>query len=301
MKLPALVTIIIPAFNRANKIVDALESILSQTYLNWEAVVIDDGSTDNTKEVVQRICKKDDRVKLICHGINKGAQAARNTGIKAASGEWIAFLDSDDQWLPESLTLRFNAIGHENIKVVHSDAYIQFEGKPLQRCNLPALQGNVYAKLLAKDGPMFPVLLVKKESLEQIGYLDERIKAFQEWDTCIRLAKYFPFTFVNEPTFIYDYRTSDAISRNAIRNGLGYEQNIFKHCSNILRYAGAGALSYHYGVASRWYREGHDQINARRCAAISLFFKFLSIKLLFFKIKQLAVRIKNKLKKIPVK
>ena len=95
------VSAIIPTYNRANIVIRAIQSVLNQTYQNFELLVIDDGSQDNTEEIVTGI--HDNRIKYIRHEKNKGVAAARNTGIEAAKGEFIAFLDSDDEWLPNKL------------------------------------------------------------------------------------------------------------------------------------------------------------------------------------------------------
>lgn len=287
-----LISIIIPAYNRAYKISDAIKSIQAQTYQNWELIVVDDGSKDNIKEVMHQVCAKDNRIQFIRHNHNRGAQAARNTGIKMAKGEWIAFLDSDDQWLPESLTLRMEVARRDNVAVVHSGAYIQHNGKAPEIYHLPAWSGNIYRNILAKEGPVFPALLVKKKALERIGYLDERITAYQEWDTCIRLAKYFEFGFVPLPTFIYDYRTPNAISRDAVRNGLGYEQNLSKCWKDIIFYAGLETLSTHYKIASSWYQRGNDQFNSRRCAILALALKLLSPEEIIRKVKHFTCKSK---------
>src|SRR5882757_6850477 len=104
--MDTLVSIVIPAYNRAHKLPEALKSIQAQSYSNWEVIVVDDGSKDDTAEVMRTLIAQDSRIHFIQQQTNKGAQAARNAGIHAAKGEWVAFLDSDDQWLPESLKLR---------------------------------------------------------------------------------------------------------------------------------------------------------------------------------------------------
>jgi len=95
------VSVIISTYNRAHLIGRAIQSVLNQTYQDFEVIVVDDGSTDNTEEIVKSF--NDPRIRYIRHEKNKGAAAARNTGIKAARGKYIAFQDSDDEWLPEKL------------------------------------------------------------------------------------------------------------------------------------------------------------------------------------------------------
>lgn len=285
-----LISVVIPAYNRADKIEASIKSVQAQTYKDWEIVVSDDGSKDSTKEVVERLIKSDKRIRLVSRETNAGAQAARNAGIKAAQGEWIAFLDSDDQFLPESLELRMNIALKEHVDVVHSDAFIQHQGKPLEQYHVPAWKGNIYRKILVKEGPMFPALLIKKSALERIGYLDENIRSYQEWDTCIRLAKHYEFGFEPQPTFVYDYRTSNAISRDFIRAGIGYEQSLAKHWKDMLLYNGTGALAYHYDVAAQWYQKGNDLVNYKRCASRAGLFKVLSPIRILRKIKHVIFR-----------
>ncbi|MCL1469349.1 glycosyltransferase family 2 protein [Argonema antarcticum A004/B2] len=103
-----LVTVVIPTYNRANLIVRATDSVIKQTYNNLEIIVVDDASTDNTAEVIKAI--KDPRIRYIVYEKNGGSDKARNTGIEAATGEYIAFLDSDDVWLPNKIELQVATI-----------------------------------------------------------------------------------------------------------------------------------------------------------------------------------------------
>ena len=97
------VSVIIPTYNRAKLLPRAIKSVLNQTFKDFEVIIVDDGSTDNTEEVINEFQKHNKRIKYIRHEKNKGAAAARNTGIKIAQGEYIAFQDSDDEWLPNKL------------------------------------------------------------------------------------------------------------------------------------------------------------------------------------------------------
>src|SRR5262245_38190413 len=101
-----LISVVIPVYNRARIIARALKSVQEQTHQNWEAIVVDDGSTDDTVEIVTDLAQLDNRIRVIRQDKNRGAQAARNVGIRAARGEWVAFLDSDDLYLPNSLEVR---------------------------------------------------------------------------------------------------------------------------------------------------------------------------------------------------
>jgi glycosyltransferase involved in cell wall biosynthesis len=264
-----LVSVVIPAYNREKQIAKAIQSVQLQTYTNWEMIVVDDGSIDATAKVVDGFAKQDRRIRFIRHNANRGAQAARNTGIRLAGGEWIAFLDSDDEWLPRSLQVRLEKALLMKVAVVHSGSYIiMSEGEiELYRCSQPS--GKVYRSILTNECPMFPSLLVSRSALERIGYLDEKIVSFQEWDTFIRLAKYYEFAFVPEPTFVYDDRTQNAISRNTLQAAVGYSGILRKHFFPILVFAGPRALANHYKItASLFEKAGHSELGilvVKRC------------------------------------
>ena len=235
-----LVSVVIPTHNRSQYVERAIASVLAQTYADLEAIVVDDGSTDNTVRVVEEYARKDRRIRLIQHSHRMGAQAARNTGIVAAAGQWIAFLDSDDEWLHDSLALRLQLAEKGRLPVVYSEFNVIDQGSTgFRRFGHPALEGWVYRALLRKPGTTFPSLLVLKECFKRIGYLDESILAYQEWETSIRLAKYYQFGFAPEPTFLYDCRHIDTISKDLLRAAKGYEQVFTKHFWSIFAPFGA--------------------------------------------------------------
>src|SRR5262245_49648343 len=124
----SLVSVVIPTHNRGECIGRAIASVVAQSYADLEVIVVDDGSADNTVRVVQAETLRDSRVRLLKHDRRRGAQAARNTGIYAARGEWIAFLDSDDEWLQESLASRLRLAQKHNFEVVHSECYVIRDG-----------------------------------------------------------------------------------------------------------------------------------------------------------------------------
>ena len=264
-----LITVVVPAYNRATTITDCVRSVQAQPYTKWELIVVDDGSSDGTPQVVAKLAQDDPRIRLIQQPRNGGAQAARNAGIRAATGTWVAFLDSDDQYLPDSLGRRMNLAKKENVCVVHSECYVLGPDGTKKIYHVPPISGNAYPTLLSHEGPVYPGILVTKEALQRIDFLDEHILAFQEWDTSIRLAKYYPFAFEKNPTFIYDCRHADAMSKDLLRGGRGYEQVFRKHFFAILRHVGPRGLTYHYQVAERWYAGGKDQRAASRCARLS--------------------------------
>jgi glycosyltransferase involved in cell wall biosynthesis len=289
-----LISVVIPTYNRAKELPTAIKSVQAQTYPHWEMIISDDGSKDNTQQVIEQFISQDKRIRYLRQEKNAGAQAARNAGIKAAQGEWIAFLDSDDQWLTDSLERRLRVAERDNVAVVHSNAYIIQANHKKELQKVPPLSGWVHKAVLSGEGPMFPCLLVRKSALEQIGYLDETIVSYQEWDTAIRLAKIFPFGFEPEPTFIYDYRTENAISRDSVRAGRGYEQIVRKHRTDILTNAGIEAWWYHRWIAGQWYKKGGDHVNYWRCRIQNIIGKCCHLKSMFPKLKPSVVKSQEK-------
>lgn len=267
-----LVTVVIPAFNRARTIEAALRSVQAQTCPDWEVIVVDDGSQDGTVDVVTRYTKEDDRIHLRRHARNRGPAAARNTGIQHARGRWIAFLDSDDQWAAPSLQLRLDAATRQRVSVVHSAAYWTREDGSIERYGVPPMEGWIYREVLCRPGPMLQALLAAREALQTIGGLDETLVSLEEWDAAIRLAKHYRFGFVSTPTFVWDTGGSDRMTKDRRRDARGYEQVVRKHFSEMLRHAGPRAIARHYEVLAGIYHEAGDKSEAFRCLRSSRHF-----------------------------
>jgi len=210
-----IVSVIIPIYNRAHVLARAIQSVLDQTYQDFEIIVVDDGSTDNTEEIVKSF--NDPRIRYIRHEENKGAAAARNTGIKAAKGEFIAFQDSDDKWLPEKLEKQMKVFENAPAKVGvvytgfwrienNKKIYIPFSW-------LTQKEGNIHKELLKENFIGTPAALVRKECFEKAGMFDEKLPRLQDWELVIRLSKYYNFKCIDEPLLI-SYYTLDSISAN---------------------------------------------------------------------------------------
>jgi len=174
------VSVIIPTYNRAYLVGRAIRSVLNQTYQDFEIIVVDDGSTDNTEEVVKSF--NDPR---------RGGSAARNTGIRAARGEYIAFLDSDDEWLPEKLEKQVLICADDRIGLVYTGKrVIDFQSGQCLYEKIPETEGDAYNQLLERDfiGTCSSVM-VKKAILENITGFDETLPSRQDWDCWLRIAR----------------------------------------------------------------------------------------------------------------
>ncbi|WP_312518694.1 glycosyltransferase [Anaerospora sp.] len=239
------ISVIIPAYNREKTIEYAINSVLEQTYLPYEIIVVDDCSTDNTKTIVANIKKNSIKVKIhyICLKANAGAQVARNEGVKFARGKWIAFLDSDDIWEKNKLELQIDIAKVNQFNpfiVVHGNCLVRKDGMSKDsEWKLPNISGdNVYSTLLKQPGPMFQAIFTSKMAIEKIGYLDNEVPSYQEWDTAISLSKYCKFIYLNKPLFVYCLHNDETISKNHKRNIDGYQYIISKYKNDIISYCG---------------------------------------------------------------
>ncbi len=247
MKHPSI-SVVIPAFNRDRTIKRCLDSILAQTLPPLEIIVVDDCSTDGTTDIV----KSYDNALIRCIVLdnNSGAQAARNRGIREAKGDWIAFQDSDDEWMPEKLQIQVQALSRfdfDTLSVVHTGAITcnTTTGK-VKKPRLPVVEGkHIYPYLLETPGPMFPGMLVSRQTLDMIGLLDEKVPAYQEWDTAIRLAMICRFIHLPEPLFVYYLHDSETISGDTKRDIEGYQYVVDKFRQDIVSECGPATYNDH--------------------------------------------------------
>lgn len=210
-----MVSVILPTYNRAQLVGRALRSVLDQTYRDFELIVVDDGSSDHTAEVVRSFA--DPRIRYLCHDENRGAAAARNTGIGAARGEYVAFLDSDDEWLPEKLRRQIEVLQEAppTVGVIYTDMWrISKEGKKYWHSSRAMPEdGIVYQHVLDDQlvGICMPSVAVRRGCFAKVGNFDEKFPRLIERDLLIRMAKYFHFCHIEEP-LVNHYDTGEGIS-----------------------------------------------------------------------------------------
>lgn len=242
------VSVIIPAYNRAKTIRRCLDTVLAQTTRPHEIIVVDDHSTDETAKIVGEY--KNSGVRCLILERHSGAQAARNEGIRKAMGDWIAFQDSDDEWLPDKLEKQVKALAEHSFDpwlVVHTNMFCSNSTERRRfSIELPVVEGNnVYPLLLTKPGPMFQGMLVSRLALDKVNMLDERILSYQEWDTSIRLAKYCKFVYLKEKLFIYNWDAKQTISKKKSLDIAGYRQVMEKFKDEIIKESGQAAWENH--------------------------------------------------------
>jgi glycosyltransferase involved in cell wall biosynthesis len=262
------ISVILPCFNRRVSLERSIRSVLHQTYTNYELLVIDDGSTDGSAGVVD--CISDKRIKLIRNERNLGAAASRNIGIHAAIGEYVAFQDSDDVWEPEKLAIQLELLKeHQNVNVcICSFSFQKFESVQSVRFASGLLTKNDIMRFLETGGSIGTVLiLVKKETLENIGGFDESLRRRQDFDLCLRLARESAFVFSDRP-LVMVIHTPGSISDDPVAFEEATSIIIEKqaqHSCNFRRF-----VATQYAKASRNYRVAGNQARARINAIQSL-------------------------------
>ncbi len=219
-----LVTIVIPSYNRADYIAETIESVLAQTYPSIEVIVIDDGSTDNTKEIVERYVPQVQYV----YQENAERGASRNHGLRLAQGEYISFLDSDDLWLPEKLATDVEFIeARPNIGVVYTDALqIDSNGNYRKRLNAGRHSGKVTEHLLRGNFILMGSHLVRTDKAREIGGFNEdrELSGSEDWEFWVRLSTITEFAY--NPMAFAKIRTHEA---NTMSNPEGMERSM--NCS----------------------------------------------------------------------
>jgi glycosyltransferase involved in cell wall biosynthesis len=196
-----LVSIIIPTHNRAHTIERALRSVTAQTLQDFEIIIVDDASADNTADVIQNF--SDPRIQYLQHQTNLFAGAARNTGMAAATGKYIAFLDSDDAWLPEKLEQQIALLEgvDKDCGCSYTGAVINVEGG-LNKHTIykPTWHGDALKDYLLEKFPIWtPTFVFRAELLEQVGPFDTSLVRAEDVDFYIRMLKRYRLSCVSEP------------------------------------------------------------------------------------------------------
>lgn len=198
------VSVVIPAYNASRWISETLGSVLAQDYPALDVIVVDDGSTDDTAAIVAQF----GQVRYIRKS-NGGEGSARNVGIRVAYGEYVAFVDSDDLWLPEKLRLQVELLIHTGLMWVYSDGYAfdSGTGNTLYSFSKMTCQhsGDILQQLLLEDFIPCPTPLIRRCVFDEVGYFDESKSLFMraDWDMWLRIAARYPVGLVNRPLVRY--------------------------------------------------------------------------------------------------
>ena len=272
-----IVTVITPTYNHSETLPRAIESVLDQTFEDFEYIVVDDASTDNTKSIVEPY--DDDRIHYVRHEENKGGSAARNTGITKARGRYVAFLDADDEWLPGKLAAQVECLEErtEDWVAVYCDVVSERRGgekyvrwavnqalrvigqtapEPNVRCGGEHLVREIFTKRLSVAGGTS--LMVRTETARHINGFDAAFYRHQDLEFLVRVLKQGKLAFVDEP-FATVYESS---APNPGSLELTKMQYFGKFIADVQRLEAEGdsVLGPHwYSLSKLYFREGNFQ------------------------------------------
>ena len=206
------VSVIIPTFNRSKKVVKAVESVLNQDLKDFEIIVVDDGSTDNTNKTLSKYMSS---IKYIRQSVNRGVSAARNRGIKNSTASWIAFLDSDDYWLNEKLSVQIEFVDRNPGAVACQTEEIWIRnGKrinPKRRHKKPS--GDIFKQSLKLCLVSPSSVILKRSLFKEVGFFDETLPAAEDYDLWLRISCRYPIYLIDKGLVVKEGGHEDQLSR----------------------------------------------------------------------------------------
>jgi glycosyltransferase involved in cell wall biosynthesis len=252
----AKVSVIIPTYNRQLLLKSAIKSVLNQKFQDFEIIVVDDEPNVATQELVNSFADK--RLRYVRHSHNKGEAASRNTGIVNARCEFLAFLDDDDEWLPEKLALQVNLLekASSNVGVVYIGLlFVNLSDRKILSHRIPTKRGDILKDLLAGNviGPPSTVLL-RRSCLEKVGLFDENLAFFADYDFFLRIARHYHFEYVSSP--LVKYHIHEGSLTNNVRI-------VERGLENIkIKYSGENGLER---LHKTFYSKNYHNIGTKYC------------------------------------
>jgi glycosyltransferase involved in cell wall biosynthesis len=205
------VSVIIPTFNRAEKVARAISSVFGQTFNDYELIVVDDGSEDETDEALSQF---DSRITMIRHPVNMGVSAARNTGIKASQSRLIAFLDSDDYWLPEKLEtqVQFFKENPEAVVCQAEEIWVRNGARvnPWNKHLKPT--GYIFERSLKLCVVSPSAVMIKREIFNEVGLFDEDFPVCEDYDLWLRIGCRYPIHLIDKHMLVKEGGHADQLS-----------------------------------------------------------------------------------------
>jgi glycosyltransferase involved in cell wall biosynthesis len=204
------VSVVIPTYNRSTLVIEAVESVLDQSYADHELLVVDDGSTDETAE---RLSTYKDRMRLYRQE-NLGASAARNLGIRRARGRYLAFLDSDDLWLKDKLAAQMDLIERDpTVEICYTEEiWIRHGVRVNPRLKHRKHSGWILDKLLPLCIVSPSSVLIARQVLDRVGLFDESLPACEDYDLWLRIGRHYPIILIDKPLIVKRGGHADQLS-----------------------------------------------------------------------------------------
>ena len=257
------VSVVIPAYNRADVLPRTIESVLSQNYEDFEVIVVDDASTDDTEAVVSSY--DDDRLRYLHHDENRGANAARNTGVRAATGTYVSFLDSDDEFRPENLAVTTAVLERRPDCAGVFTSFRSVRNGRVENVSV-AQPGEMSFERICSENAIggFSCVSFRADVFDSVGLLDESLRSSQDWDFFIRVIENHRMVGIDEVLAIHHLH-EQRISSNKRRKFDGQERFLEKHGDKLTR-LGKANLQYARGFVHTDHGEYDEAARAFKTA-----------------------------------
>ncbi|MBV6625063.1 MAG: glycosyltransferase [Rivularia sp. (in: Bacteria)] len=237
-------SIIIPAYNAITYLPETLESLLNQTFTDFEVLIVDDGSYDNIIDWAAEI--KDPRVRFFSQN-NKGVSAARNLGIKQAKGEYIAFLDADDLWESTKLEKQLQLLkNNPSLGLVHTEMLvIDEQSKSLGRKFTSNVEGDALKRLLERNTIVTSSVIVRHSCLQAVGNFDENLTSSEDWELWVRIASRYFIAQIKEPLVYYRQHANNTTKNwQMLEQDLSSIEQVFQSVPQELSYLKQRTYAY---------------------------------------------------------
>ena len=196
------VSVITPTYNRMGLLTEAIASVRAQTFPDWELIVVDDGSADETPRLLEAYARRDARIRPVRQP-NQGLSAARNAGLRVAKGEFVAFLDDDDLWLPEKLQVQVAFMhARPELGMCYSSVHL-LSSRTGTTWVIPRRPGTTYRDLFERNSIHVPTAFVRRSCLDAVGHFNPQLRICQDFELWLRIARRYPIGFIDRPLASY--------------------------------------------------------------------------------------------------
>lgn len=261
------VSVILPAYNREDLAARAIDSVLAQSFTDFELIVVDDCSTDGTRAVLERY-RGHPRVRLVLSDVNRGGGGARNLGIAEARADLIAFQDSDDVWLPHKLAAQVAAMDAAPAAGLCYCGALYSAGRQsyyLPRALFERFEGDMSAQILTHNTTSTQTLMIRRAALDRAGHFDASFRRLQDWDLMIRVAQVTEFLFLPEPLVVI-FGTPGNISSVPVNDAVFRSVMLEKYAALFAAHPDLRA-EHHYVIGRTWHKAGEHALARKNLRA----------------------------------
>lgn len=255
-----MISVIITTFNRAKFLENAIRSALNQNYKDFELIILDNNSVDNTEEVIKNF--PDGRIRYVKH-LPLNISQARNLGVKESRGEYVGFLDDDDEWLPNKLDEQvtiFQKSDYKEIGLVYG-GFLRIKEDRITEIFTPTLRGDVLKRFLCERNPLTGSAsnpLILKSAILAVGGFDDSLKCSEDWEFYLRLARKYSFDFTPKPILKIRHHFGARLG-SKLRDALEAELKVFDNFQDVLNTCQEGKSFYLQAIGGKYCRLGEGR------------------------------------------